>query len=748
MAHHNGEDQRIGLALGFIIIKDSDRGFAQLALGFQGHKNASCGSQFSHGITQNFRVGDDNGEVFLLGHQCSAVRVQVKAVQILVGDTHFLHIVRQDQLQVLVFGQLLTNRCSLPVLGHIGLITVITLLAIGSIEPISCQLQSLGGLIAHLNRFLRGPARPIAQLALIVKAPIPDIVIALDHCTISIAQSYAQRALKVGGFLTVRGIRQALAFVKASGHIGVGQNMLCIQILPAQLLVGVGAPKVHIPAVTRNGRRYISPCIDTIDLAAILTQCNGLGESLLLVPGSGILFDNFHRNSIDLLKAGDGIVDPVAMDATAQLAVSIAAPAINCAICHQRYAMAGARSNIHRTVERCSVGPQHHFYRRMIAKGDLNFFIIIVGIIAYTQLAVGVITPAQHGAVRPKGQYMIAAGSKGNNIAQIGLPAGTPALIDLSGRCHIAGILRHKILGHPACNLIFSQVFHRCQIIRIVQIYSCIGIAHVRVRLFLTGIANTQLTIFIVTPTPNFTALGQKHGEVIPSVHGQAILRKSGHHNSGGLESTGGSLAQLAMEIIAPSIHSPVLSQSQGMIPASSHRNNILQVFAVRSADPLRTPCSCLVVDAQLPKAVITPSPNSAVGFQDYREGIAAVQHGGSHQIVALILIHHFYPQNQGTFGSLIIDSHSGDTRVPGSQPLTGNRNDPLICTGQFSLTTIVFICSIRCFLQQELQNSAFCHSLEGNAVTNIEPQPLGYQSLTPLAHQLHLHCPISASLG
>ena len=229
MTHHHRHDLGVGQLVSLILVNDGHAGSAQLALGLQG--NQAAAGRFIDLYLYDTVVRRHNGKVIYVGVDHLSVRVEVKAVKVVVGN------IVQVKLQDLVQAQILPGR-GLPAAALSGLFTV-EAFRIGryGVNAVLVQNQSLGGTVTGMDRLVRVLIAGVAQLALIVLAPIPDIVIVLHRSGVGAAHGQSQGILKdqraVGTF--------ALTLIQHRGLAGIVDGILN-GIRSSQLAVFVGTP--------------------------------------------------------------------------------------------------------------------------------------------------------------------------------------------------------------------------------------------------------------------------------------------------------------------------------------------------------------------------------------------------------------------------------------------------------------------------------------------------------------------------
>ena len=713
MAHGDGKHHGIHQILGAIPVDDGYSGGAQLGAGLEGHQHAA-GSGACHSLhAQDGVIGGGDGELVQVRLGGPAVRVEVEALKEAVGD------VAEVKAQELILGQILAGGSLLAaailsggvaVALHVGGLAILT----QAVDLILLQDQGLGLAVAGLNGLLGGGVGAVAQLAIGVIAPVPDIVVLLEGGGVVVAQGYLQRTLEgisadAGAVARSHDLRQVGVADDVGAAIGIG---------PAQLMGAVVAPEVNIARLTGNGGGAVSTGGNGVDLARIGEQ-HVLGQHSFLIGGGGGLGDDHLAVYLD----GGGVVGGVAGAAVAQLAIAVIAPGLHSAVREKDQAVALAGGHLH--------GVGEHLHRHPIIKGKdmllaggLGLRIGDgdqgVGVVAHAQLAVGIVAPGEDGTVGAQGQGMGSTGGEGDNVGQGGGAAGALALVDPAGHRHVAGVGGgHGILRQGAVLQILIVLFEFSQILR--------------VELAVAGVAHAQLAPVVEAHAPDLALPGEQYGVAVPGVDRAAVLRHAGHGRGGSTHPAEGALTQLSMEVAAPGVDGSVGRQGHGVVTASSHGDDAGEGRAALQhhlAGAVTVGQSLAVLPhAQLALAVVAPGPDGTVSLQGHGEVLAQRDgrqgSGGHDTVLAGEGIQHIHPQQQGVAGGGVVDAHGGRAGAQGGKGSAAHREDAFIADGHSHLAQVLLRVALLALAQQELGYIALGKLGEGDAVPGDQSHAL-----------------------
>ena len=511
-------------------------------------------------------------------------------------------------------------------------------------QPIVAADQDLGLPVAGHNGGIGVHHGAVAQLAAGVAAPVPHVAVAPDHAHVGRARGQIDHVGE--GRLAGAGVG-AVALRHQRGDVRPGGNG--VGLVPAQLTMEVGAPGVDLPAAHGGG--------------AVSAGGHGSG------PGHVGLHrcckGNFIARRGTPLLRGAGGIDRAHTGGVAALAIGAVAPGVDQAGGQQSHRVAAARADGQHVVQPSVVQPALAVGAHIVsALLHLDGHPVIEDIPG-TQLALAVIAPAEHGAVRAEGQGMAVPGGDGDDVIQVDPLGRVVALAHLGGEGHVTvidrlgegGLAGEHLAGGDLVLLLLiggqlrqvhivivelhqsGDVLVVLHIIKEVHIGERTGQGAVRAELIAAdqaGVAHAQLTLVIVAEAPD-SPLGSEQHTITLSGGGLDDAVRQGLYLyslifAGHIQ---GAQPQLAVLVGAPGPNRAVGGHGQSMVTArcDGHDPGEHLLTAVGGVEVNHVHRSVAVllcqVGAQLAMLVGAPGPHGSVGLECHAE-VAAQGEGGS----------------------------------------------------------------------------------------------------------------------
>ena len=486
VAHPNGQHQHVTGVLFFVLVVQIEAGPPQLVAG---------GAHLHQGVVSvHPALGGEDGGIRRLRHH--KVKLVGDGLALAVGDQVEAHAAAvQDLLQVdeqvlagrqgNAVGVVLPHGLELAVLMEHGVLRVIL--------PVLLQQQSLGLAVTGLDRPEAVGGGAVAQLALVVLAPVPDVTVCA-HCGHMLPAHRDHH----GGGEVLRGSVVAFSLGHRHGKADEtgahAKNGLLVDLVVTELSAHIVAPGIYRAAagafrvlhddfagvaargdgadvvqrahavcaglLVKDGRHVGQAGLRRrLDTAQRPHHQSGLGVPALLEVGLHLRPGRHFVGVGSGAMVQRGIVADPAHVAGAQLTIAVLAEGQHRAVGHQRQGMVAAGGHHHGVAHEAAhlgghvlpvrVVSGQHPGRHAVGKGraqggrflpgQLQYIIQAIGVgighvLGGAQLAVGVVAPGKHRAVVADGQHMAVAGGNGQDIAQVIAAASAGALQHLGGQ--------------------------------------------------------------------------------------------------------------------------------------------------------------------------------------------------------------------------------------------------------------------------------------------------------------------------
>ncbi len=191
---HSQDSGVLHIRIGGIVIKNGYSCSPQFSLGLQSDQLTAGGGDT--GNAQDLGIGHHHMEIRERSGDLLPIGMEVEAHQMAVDH------ITQIQSQILVQCQILNG--GRFILARGGVVAVIGDLPVGAVghglhHLVILDLKDLGIPVAGQHGLLGVHVGAVAQLAIVIGSPAPDIVGVLYGCAVGTTQSHSQGALKVGG---------------------------------------------------------------------------------------------------------------------------------------------------------------------------------------------------------------------------------------------------------------------------------------------------------------------------------------------------------------------------------------------------------------------------------------------------------------------------------------------------------------------------------------------------------------------